>query len=120
MYKVKKLLTFCRQTQQYYIISLFTVVAACFGHSWPSSGQLVETKFTVSAYLIVPYISKRWPEDGQEWLKHVATIIYKLKTNLFLFMFDGKILTICLPYGFLSLMLAMFSDFNPRLIASLL
>jgi len=67
MYKVKKLLIFCRQTQQYYIISLFTVVTACFGHSWLSSGQLVETKGKISAYLIVPYISKSWPEDGQEW-----------------------------------------------------
>jgi hypothetical protein len=33
--------------------------------------------------LIVPNVSIGWPEDGQEWPKHVATIINKLITIFF-------------------------------------
>ena len=34
--------------------------------------------------LIVPNVSVRWPKDGEEWLKHVATIINKLITIILL------------------------------------
>jgi len=30
--------------------------------------------------LIIPLVSVSWPEDGQEWPKHVVTIINKLIT----------------------------------------
>jgi hypothetical protein len=40
--------------------------------------------------LIVPYVSISWPEDGQEWPKHVATIINKLITKYIVIEFDSK------------------------------
>ena len=38
---------------------------------------------------------------------------------MLLVVFDGKILTVCLPYKFRYVMLAVLPDFNPRLISSL-
>jgi hypothetical protein len=34
--------------------------------------------------LIVPYVSRTWPEDGEEWPKHIATRMNKLITNILL------------------------------------
>ena len=44
--------------------------------------------------LFVPYVSISWPKDGQEWPKHVATIINK---PIYYFCVRRKVLTICLP-----------------------
>jgi hypothetical protein len=34
--------------------------------------------------LIVPYVSKTWPEDGEEWPKRIATRMNILITNILL------------------------------------
>jgi hypothetical protein len=49
----KQIVNICRQTQQLYISSLLIMVATCFGHSLPSSGQLIETLGTISVYLCI-------------------------------------------------------------------